>query len=613
MSSSPSLRRTALAVGIASLPFYAACATAAAPAHFKALDAATTDAEKREVRASIGAVVDRKPTRTDYVTILRSGETAGSDAASNTFGQLVDNTGAPIIAEDGSTLIADSNDFSSLLQVGSKLFSVSHFESRPGAFYLTELAQDKKGGLTATKTTAMDLSSINGIWNPCAGSVTPWETHLGSEEYEPDAKNGTAGAASMATYFGGGSTLGGDASAVNPYFWGYPVEVAVTSEAGDYSVAKHYSMGRFAHELSYVMPDSRTVYQSDDGTNVGMYMYVADKAGKLSAGALYAAKWNQTSPAGASEIPSADIGWTYLGHASDADVKALIDGGVTFADIFETTSANEDYSCPAGYKGVNQNGVGLECLKLKDGMEQAAAFLETRRYAGYMGATTELRKEEGITFDLGSKTLYVAYSEVQYGMEDFGKNGAPSTSYDRGISNDVKAMFNACGAVYGYGVGKVTGIDSDFVVKATKGGIAGRMTTVADPSRLNPSTIDAYASDSPFVGSTCDIDGLANPDNISYMPGQHTLLIGEDTGDGHQNDAVWAWNTQSEKLTRIETTPYGSETTGVYYYPKVGNHGYIMSVVQHPYGESDTDKVDADSDERRSYLGYVGPLAPYQD
>jgi hypothetical protein len=30
---------------------------------------------------------------------------------------------------------------------------------------------------------------IVGIWIPCAGSVTSWNTHLGSEEYEPDAKN----------------------------------------------------------------------------------------------------------------------------------------------------------------------------------------------------------------------------------------------------------------------------------------------------------------------------------------------------------------------------------------------------------------------------------------
>ena len=32
-------------------------------------------------------------------------------------------------------------------------------------------------------------------------------------------------------------------------------------------------MGRAAWELAYVMPDEKTAYLSDDGTNVGFYMY----------------------------------------------------------------------------------------------------------------------------------------------------------------------------------------------------------------------------------------------------------------------------------------------------------------------------------------------------
>jgi hypothetical protein len=35
---------------------------------------------------------------------------------------------------------------------------------------------------------AMDWSKYGGLWTPCAGSVTPWQTHFGSEEYEPDAR-----------------------------------------------------------------------------------------------------------------------------------------------------------------------------------------------------------------------------------------------------------------------------------------------------------------------------------------------------------------------------------------------------------------------------------------
>ncbi len=34
----------------------------------------------------------------------------------------------------------------------------------------------------------MDWSALGGLWNPCAGSRTPWGSHIGGEEYEPDAR-----------------------------------------------------------------------------------------------------------------------------------------------------------------------------------------------------------------------------------------------------------------------------------------------------------------------------------------------------------------------------------------------------------------------------------------
>ena len=68
----------------------------------------------------------------------------------------------------------------------------------------------------------------------------------------------------------------GDRTKLNPYFYGWIPEVKIKAD-GSVDYAKHYSMGRFSHELSYVMPDEKTVYMSDDGTNVGLFMYVADK------------------------------------------------------------------------------------------------------------------------------------------------------------------------------------------------------------------------------------------------------------------------------------------------------------------------------------------------
>jgi secreted PhoX family phosphatase len=570
------------------------------------VSAPATDAEKREIRASDLAVVDQRPARIGWNTILRSGQLVGS--ATIGYGEQVDDQLKPILVADGSRPIADSNDFTSLLTVEGKLFSVAQFESQPGAMYLTELSREAQTGtLSAVSTKPLDLSNIHGIWNPCAGVVTPWKTHLGSEEYEPDAKKGQMSAATMAPFFGGGSVQGGDPLAPNPYFYGFPVEVAVENATGDYKVAKHYSMGRFAHELSYVMPDSKTVYEADDGTNVGLYLYLADTAGDLTSGTLYAAKWNQTSDAGESALPTADIEFLKLGHAKDSEIDALISSGVTFADIFDSVAPSAELTCPDGYKSVNANGAGLECLALKSGKEQAAAFLESRRYAGYVGATTEFRKEEGITFDAEGGRLYVSYSEVQYGMEDGKKNGADEKSYDVGLANDIKVKFNVCGAVYGYDVGIVDGIDSQYVIKSAEGVVAGRMTQVADPMSIDPQTVPAYAEDSPFVNSTCDIDGIANPDNLTFIAGRHTLIIGEDSTDGHQNDAVWSYDLRSKELTRILTTPYGAETTSVYYYPDFADSSYILGVVQHPYGESDSDKL-TDPAEKHSYFGVIGPL-----
>jgi hypothetical protein len=91
------------------------------------------------------------------------------------------------------------------------------------------------------------------------------------------------------------------------------------------------------------------------------------------------------------------------------------------------------------------------------------------------------------------------------------------------------------------------------------------------------------------------------------MPGYKTLIIGEDTGSGHQNDVVWAYSLESGELTRIQTTPYGSETTSPYFYPNINGFGYLASVIQHPYGESDQKQLK-DASEARAYAGYVGPF-----
>src|SRR3546814_12591884 len=93
--------------------------------------------------------------------------------------------------------------------------------------YLTTLSQDgETGTLSATDTQATGLSAINGIWNPCAGSVTPWETHLGSDEYPPDATKGVGSASSMASSLRGRSARDRAAGNGDPDVWIFPVELS---------------------------------------------------------------------------------------------------------------------------------------------------------------------------------------------------------------------------------------------------------------------------------------------------------------------------------------------------------------------------------------------------
>jgi hypothetical protein len=341
------------------------------------------------------------------------------------------------------------------------------------------------------------------------------------------------------------------------------------------------------------MPDRKTAYISDDGTNVGLFRFVADVAEDLSAGQLYAAKWTQT---GTENGGAATITWVDLGHATQAEIKAYLNDGVTFADIFDTATPNADNTCPTGFTATNVGHdiavTGLECLKVRDGMEQAASRLETRRYAALKGATLEFRKMEGITHDPDKNVLYIAMSEVNNGMLD---NNAKA---DKGGPNHIRLPLNTCGGVY------ALTLDASFMATEIHGVVQGIPRVVS----FGAANDDPYPAGGPFEKNKCDLDGLANPDNISFMPGYDTLLIGEDTGDGHQNDAVWAYNVTSKSLTRIESTPYGSETTGVYFYPNVNGWAYVMSVVQHPYGESDQAKTVPGSEETKAYTGYIGPF-----
>jgi len=585
---------------------------------FAPVNAPTSDQDKRQVIASSHVTINGQQFPLSFVTEARSGSVFGNEI----FGRLIDREGKPLTYGDGSDIISPSNDFASILKVGSKLFEVTHFETTPAAMYLSELSQDTEGQLSIVSTRPIDFSEVNGLWIPCAGSVSPWNTHLGSEEYPADARLwetattlGELGAGNMLRYWGirhdeppadEEAAVAEAKQVFNPYNYGFVTEVSV-SENGETSVKKHYAAGRRALELSYVMPDQKTVYMTDDGINDAFYMFVAKTPGDLSEGQLYAARWFQTSPPGQPN-GAADIYWLPLGpSATNDEVRNLIDSGVVFSDIFETEEPDlTTGSCPSaadGFVSVVVDAtytVKTECLRLKPDRELAASRLESRRYAAYVGATTEFRKNEGITFNPDANRLYVSFSEINSGAID------QHATYDLGGPNHLRLAESPCGAVYQYTIAPDTEIGSDYVAHAASALVEG--VWLANPNAPNP-----YPPDSPYAGrNTCSVNRVSNPDNLAYMRGYDTLLIGEDSGVEHQNDAVWAYNVVTRQLTRILTAPYGAETTGVYFYPDINGHAYIKVQVQHPYGESDQAQLVPDSGAWNSYTGHLGPLPAFR-
>lgn len=138
-----------------------------------------------------------------------------------------------------------------------------------------------------------------------------------------------------------------------------------------------------------------------------------------------------------------------LGHATDADIKAAIKGGIQFGDMFaEGDPANCDTA--NGFTLVAPGGAA-QCLKIKSGQKQLASRLESRRYAAIMGATHEFRKMEGFTYDDKRDVGYIAISEAARAMlnnvDDPEK--AKNYDFDGATGNHIQLDdANYCGGVY---------------------------------------------------------------------------------------------------------------------------------------------------------------------
>jgi secreted PhoX family phosphatase len=469
---------------------------------------------------------------------------------------------------------SDSPDGTSLLTVpnakaagvkGNTVFAVVQFEYTtwaqdgatgmygrlPSPIAVLTLDQDPATGkLSLVKYHNVDTSAVGGLWITCGASLSPWGTHLSSEEYEPNA----FAAATDAQFKAFSKNLYGSETAANPYNYGHLPEVTVNAD-GTASIKKHYCLGRISHELVQVMPDNRTVFMGDDATNSGYFVFVADQEKDLSAGSLYVAKVG----AGFSLDPSAagaPLTWIKLGSATSADIKKLATT-LKPTDIMDVKSADP---LDASYTKVAANG-RTEWIKLMPGMEKAAAFLETHRYAALVGASMGFTKMEGTTVNIKDKVAYSALQNCQGSMVA----GSALNVAGNGVS--IPKALDA---------GAVMALNLKGGVKDTLGAAVNSEWMPVDTRAL----ITGEDIKADALGNTANPDKIANPDNLKFSEKMRTLFIGEDSSQ-HVNNFLWAYNIDTKVLSRVMSIPAGGESTGLHAVDEINGWTYIMSNFQH--------------------------------
>ena len=238
---------------------------------------------------------------------------------------------------------------------------------------------------------------------------------------------------------------------------------------------------------------------------------MADIAGDLSAGTLYAAKMVQDDEADPDKA-GFDVSWVELGHTNDAEAESWVSeyDDVTVDDYVDGQTnyiSDDEIRAYAEMKtGEDLNGDGT----VSNAPDARAAFLEARRTAAAMGATNEWDKLEGVT-SYGN-TVYVAASAVAFTMDkSWGHKDWSTGVRDEANPGAIALNAEGCGATY------VSETGDDYSI-----------------TRLDPYVVGQTDSE-----GRCVAELPANPDNILAL-NDGTLLIGEDSGKKkHDLDMLW--------------------------------------------------------------------------
>ncbi|HLO93376.1 MAG TPA: alkaline phosphatase, partial [Burkholderiaceae bacterium] len=275
-----------------------------------------------------------------------------------------------------------------------------------------------------------------------------------------------------------------------------------------------------------------------------------------SSGSLYVAKFG----AGFSLDPAAAgaaVSWIKLGSATSAEIESLANT-LKPTDIMDVVTTDPK---DASFTKIWLGGK-VQWVRVKAGMDKAAAFLETHRYAALKGASMAFTKMEGTTVNAKDKIAYSALQNIQSSMVK--GNAAYNEAYGVGVDKALVA-----GGVFAHtlsaGQKDTAGaaIGSDWVPSLTRALLVGEDITA-----------DA-------LGNTGNPDKVANPDNLKFSEKLRTLFIGEDSSQ-HVNNFVWAYNVDTKQLSRLVSMPSGAEATGLGVVDDLNGWTYITSNFQHP-------------------------------
>ena len=280
-----------------------------------------------------------------------------------------------------------------------------------------------------------------GLYDPGAGTVSPWGTHLGLEASAPAAGDGSFQSRYLL------------ADTFNAYRYGYVFESKITVTTSPVTAVtvetkKSFTMGRRNNGGVHVMPDLKTVYMTDTAPQSVLTKFVAAQKENLHEGVLFCAQLGND----ANGVRT--VTWVDMGSATSDQIEKAIqynDGAnnikeLNYGDFFGAGDTLRTDIDTTQYGPAND----------RTSASILASRFETRRYSLQMGCTP-MDDVRDITFSESHNELYISVNKEggndcgcvyaltvdnTYGANDMKKLmcGVPVTADDQGYTCDRNAI-----------------------------------------------------------------------------------------------------------------------------------------------------------------------------